>query len=775
MSEAVYDLNAFSLSDVVRCGTQLRQIAAGAADFDDACRQIVGYLHAQVVDGATAEPGFLLVQMIHLGTGGSAEIVAALGDRLDWSLGTPRPTRPELVAELRGRLDGPHGSFHVGPASDSALNPDDEFATTYGVRSILGLGGSLPDGGFAVLAFSRVPLDRETGGLFEAVAVNLRLGLLDHFAPTALQRESAVSELLSVLERTATAQAAQLEEQIAELSGTAVRLRRSQHELRRREARLREDTGIAEALHMVGTDLSAELDVERVVQRATDVATKLTGAAFGSFFYNVTDDIGESYLLYTLSGVPRAAFAQFPMPRNTRIFDQTFRGTAIVRSDDITKDPRYGHNAPYHGVPPGHLPVVSYLAVPAVSPTGDTIGGFFFGHPRPGRFTERHERLAVGVAAHAAVALDNARLYRRERTAAVELQRSLLPRIQAHEGLEVRSRYLPAAKGTEVGGDWMDLVPLSAGRVALVIGDVMGKGIRAAAVMGQLRTAIRAYASLDLAPGRLMRQLNASISTDLAAEMATCLYVVLDLVHQRLTYANAGHLPLAVVSGDGSARLLDRVVGPPLGTGDYPYMEGTAPLPAGESLLLYTDGLIERRDTGIDKRLTALLDSLSQRPRPTPESVDGLIDDLVDREHHDDDIALLYVRQPPAAIPLTARRTFPATTLSSRDARLFAEETARQWTVPPAVLDSIVAVVAELVANATLHARTSVVELRLHRLPGVFAVEIFDQDNRLPFLIEPTYDDEHHRGLQIVRASAARWGTRAVHDGKVVWAEITAP
>jgi serine phosphatase RsbU (regulator of sigma subunit) len=572
-----------------------------------------------------------------------------------------------------------------------------------------------------------------------------------------------------VLERTATAQALQLEEQITELSGTASRLRRSQHELRRREARLREDTGIAEALHMVGTDLSAELDVERVVQRATDVATRLTGAAFGSFFYNVTDDLGESYLLYTLSGVPREAFAKFPMPRNTRIFDPTFRGTSIVRSDDITQDPRYGKNPPYRGIPAGHLPVVSYLAVPAVSPTGETIGGFFFAHPRPGRFTERHERLAIGVAAHAAVALDNARLYRRERTAAVELQRSLLPSIQEHGGLELRSRYLPAAKGTEVGGDWMDLVPLSAGRVALVIGDVMGKGIRAAAIMGQLRTAIRAYASLDLPPGQLMRQLNASINT----EMATCLYVVLDLVHQRLVYANAGHLPLAVISDDGYARLLDRVVGPPLGTWEYPYTEGTAPLPAGQSLLLYTDGLVERRDVGIDKRLNALLDSLAERTRPTDESVDGLIDDLVDRSQHDDDIALLYVRQPPSAIPLTARRTFEATTLSSRDARLFAEQTARTWAIPALVIDAIVAIVAELVANATLHARTPVVELRLHRLPGTFAVEVFDQDNRLPFLIESTFDDEHHRGLQIVRASAARWGTRAVPDGKVVWAELS--
>jgi PAS domain S-box-containing protein len=169
----------------------------------------------------------------------------------------------------------------------------------------------------------------------------------------------------------------------------------------------------------VGADI-AELDVDRAVQAVTDAATELTGAAFGAFFYNVTNETGESYLLYTLSGVPREAFAKFPMPRNTAIFAPTFSGEGAVRSADITQDPRYGKNALHKGQPEGHLPVRSYLAVPVVSRSGEVLGGLFFGHPQTGRFTRYHEDIATGIAVQAAIALDNARLYR---SAQSELQR----------------------------------------------------------------------------------------------------------------------------------------------------------------------------------------------------------------------------------------------------------------------------------------------------------------------------------------------------------------
>jgi PAS domain S-box-containing protein len=175
---------------------------------------------------------------------------------------------------------------------------------------------------------------------------------------------------------------------------------------------LREEAEVLELLNRVGTTVAAELNLERAVQAVTDAATQLSGAAFGSFFYNVVDDKEESYTLYALSGAPREAFSKFPMPRNTAVFGPTFAGEGVVRSRDITQDPRYGKNAPYKGMPHGHLPVRSYLAVPVIARSGEVLGGLFFGHPEPGMFDERAERIVTAIALQAAIAIDKASLYR---------------------------------------------------------------------------------------------------------------------------------------------------------------------------------------------------------------------------------------------------------------------------------------------------------------------------------------------------------------------------
>ena len=172
----------------------------------------------------------------------------------------------------------------------------------------------------------------------------------------------------------------------------------------------RPDPPSIELLHRIGLALT-ELDPDRLVQRLTDEATAMCRAQFGAFFYNVLDDRGERYMLYTLSGVPRESFSGFPMPRATEIFKPTFDGTEVLRLDDVTKDPRFGKSGPHHGMPPGHLPVCSYLAVPVFSRTGGVLGGLFFGHAEPGKFTAEHERLMVAVATQTGLALDNARLY----------------------------------------------------------------------------------------------------------------------------------------------------------------------------------------------------------------------------------------------------------------------------------------------------------------------------------------------------------------------------
>lgn len=192
---------------------------------------------------------------------------------------------------------------------------------------------------------------------------------------------------------------------------------------KRAEETLRAETENLELLNKIGAALGGNLELEAIVQIVTDAATQLSGAQFGAFFYNMFDEQGESYTLYTISGVAREAFSKFPMPRNTEVFEPTFRGTGVVRSDDIRQDPRYGKNDPYFGMPKGHLPVVSYLAVPVTSRSGAVLGGLFFGHEKPGVFSERVERLIAGIAAQAAVAIDNANLLKSAQTELEERRR----------------------------------------------------------------------------------------------------------------------------------------------------------------------------------------------------------------------------------------------------------------------------------------------------------------------------------------------------------------
>jgi PAS domain S-box-containing protein len=200
---------------------------------------------------------------------------------------------------------------------------------------------------------------------------------------------------------------------IRDRSGAIVGAAKIAHDItarRRAERRAQEEAHALETLNHVGRAVAAQLELARIVQLVTDAATEISGAAFGAFFHNVKKADTNSYWLYTLSGVPREAFARFPMPRETEIFAPTFRGEGVVRSDDIRADPRYGRMSPHFGMPEGHLPVCSYLAVPVLSRTGEVLGGLFFGHPNKGVFTERSERIVAAIAAQAAIAMDNAKL-----------------------------------------------------------------------------------------------------------------------------------------------------------------------------------------------------------------------------------------------------------------------------------------------------------------------------------------------------------------------------
>jgi len=266
-------------------------------------------------------------------------------------------------------------------------------------------------------------------------------------------------------------------------------------ERKRSEEALRQQARVLERLNRTGAAVASELDLDRIVQTVTDAGVELTGAQFGAFFYNVRDRSGESYMLYTLSGVERAAFETFPMPRNTDVFAPTFDGTGVVRSADITSDPRYGRNHPRRGMPEGHLPVRSYLAVPVASRNGDVIGGLLFGHPEAARFDAGHEELLIGIAAQAAVAIDNARLFdaaqaeieeRRVAEEAVrELNQSLEQRVAqavaAREAMEdvLRQAQKMEAVGQLTGGvahDFNNLLTIITGNMDMALRAVDAEG-----------------------------------------------------------------------------------------------------------------------------------------------------------------------------------------------------------------------------------------------------------------------------------------------------------
>ncbi|GAA4902388.1 SpoIIE family protein phosphatase [Streptomyces coeruleoprunus] len=436
--------------------------------------------------------------------------------------------------------------------------------------------------------------------------------------------------------------------------------------------------------------------------------------------------------------------------------------------------------------------VQSTLAVPMVA--HDTVVGLVqFSRTKGSEpFGERDRALAVELASRAAVCIDNARLYRREHERALILQRSLLPPGDPEAaGLDIACRYLPGNAATEVGGDWFDVIDLPGHRTALVVGDVMGRGLRAAVAMGELRTAVRTLAQLDLEPAEVLSHLD-EIARGLGAPigaqssraahkprgpelsevyLATCVYAVYDAVTRRCTFANAGHLPPVLVEPGEEALLLDVPPGMPLGVGGEPFEEVEVDLPEGALLALYTDGLVESRSHPLDEGLQAFRRALTDAGRPLEDVCDHVLNTL-DTRHGQDDIALLMARIRGLPAESVGDWRLPREPRSVGRARELARDRLTAWDLEPLV-DTVELLVSELVTNALRYGEGEI-RLRLLR-DRTLVCEVWDAGLVQPRRRRARDTDEGGRGLQLVGLLSAGWGSRRTPRGKTVWFELALP
>ncbi|WP_369386835.1 SpoIIE family protein phosphatase [Streptomyces sp. CG1] len=419
--------------------------------------------------------------------------------------------------------------------------------------------------------------------------------------------------------------------------------------------------------------------------------------------------------------------------------------------------------------------VHSLIAVPLVA-RGVVLGVAAFYRGRDtAPFGDDDCSLAQELATRAALSIDNARRYTRERTMVLALQRSLLPQgLPDQDAVEVAHRYLPAE--SDVGGDWYDVIPLSGTRIGLMVGDVVGHGMLSAATMGRLRTAARSFAELDFSPdevlthldnlvGRLDREDPAANEADIIG--ATCLYAIYDPTTQRCTMARAGHPPPAVVRPDGTVSFPELPAGPPLGLGGLPFEAVELDLPEGSQLVLYTNGLIEDRHRDVDRVLDQLRGALAH-PERTPEETCQVVLNSVAPAHPGDDIALLVARThalEPDRIATWDLQPDPALV---SEVRARAMRKLADWGLDEAAFATEL-MLSELVTNAIRHGSGPIRVRLLH--DRTLICEVSDTSNTAPRLRRAASTDEGGRGLFLVAQLAQSWGTRYLPQGKVIWAE----
>ena len=377
--------------------------------------------------------------------------------------------------------------------------------------------------------------------------------------------------------------------------------------------------------------------------------------------------------------------------------------------------------------------------------------------------------IARDITEHKRAQQEITRLYEQQRHVALTLQRALMGSPPEVPGMKTASRYLPATRGAGVGGDWFDLIPLGAGRVGVLIGDVMGRGLQAATVMGQLRSAANALARTGMPPAQLMHALDA-VARDLPDQLITCCYLVINAVQGEVTAASAGHLPVLVAGPDATVGQLPIPVSVPLGVGGIPHQETTLPVPPCSTLVLYTDGLVETRTSDLGTQIKTLeseLGTVFATTSSLEQAADRVLAALLPgSDEPADDVTLLLARTPAAPLA-SAQMTLRPEPQQVAVGRRFTRQTLTAWQHTD-LADTACLLVSEILTNAVHHAR-QMIGLRLHHTAGEVIAEITDDNTQLPQRTLPAAADESGRGLTLVEALAGTWGARLSSTGKTVW------
>jgi len=490
---------------------------------------------------------------------------------------------------------------------------------------------------------------------------------------------------------------------------------------------------------------------------------------------------------------PNAAWSRTPPPKSPPPHAHVAERVQVTVTGRLAELLLAGR--PVFGDTPGIAPAVAELlgpeaSVPGALPPGRRliiaplhgrhhVVGTVVLLRRPDRpaFTTDDLLVASQLATHTALGVQKAVMYGHEASVADTLQHAMLPSsLPAPTGVRLASRYLPASKTAQVGGDWYDAIPLPGNRVALVVGDVMGHSMTSAAIMGQLRTIVQTLAGLNLPPDEVLHHLDEQAQRLGSDHIATCLYAIYDPISHRLLMANAGHPPAVLLHQDGRAEVLRVPPGAPIGVGGVGFESVEMPAPTAATLLLYTDGLVESRDTDVGTGVEALRSRLAATAHElASRTLEALCDHVLGTlgpGTRDDDIALLTARFegfPPDSVGYWFLAPHP---LTAGQARRLTRRALRRWGLD-SLLESTELMVSEVVTNAVRFASRPI-SLRLLRT-DVLRCEVTDDSPQVPRMRHALPGDEGGRGLFLVNQLARRWGATRLSTGKVVWFEQQIP